>query len=360
MCGGVNVKQLKDTYRRVIRTADYFSDLDRTQYIRMDGNESIDGLPEEFVRDVLSEIDSNYLATYPSQKQCTEAIADRLNLPKENIFVTNGSDRAIKMIFEVYIGKDDRVIMTNPTFEMYGVYATMYGAKTVLVDYEMNGEREFEFPFDKYMEEIRQGAKLAVIVNPDNPTGAIVEPEKLIQLLEYAEKKDTLVIVDEAYYGFYDESVIREILQYNNLIVLRTFSKIMGLAGVRLGFLAANEEILHDVKRVAAPAAVSTISLKFGEKLMKRSDILDQLFSNYKREKEYLERRLSENNIIYINSHANFLLIPCDKELKEVYEAFKENGILIACKINKYIRINIGNEQVTDEFIRVYKRIMFI
>ena len=92
---------------------------------------------------------------------------------------------------------------------------------------------------------------------------------------------------------------------------------------------------------------------------MKRSDILDQLFSNYKREKEYLERRLSENNIIYINSHANFLLIPCDKELKEVYEAFKENGILIACKMNKYIRINIGKEQVTDEFIRVYKEIMF-
>ena len=352
------MEQLKETYRQVIRTADYFSELDRTQYIRMDGNESIDGLPEEFVKEVLSEIDSNYLATYPNQKQCTEAIADQVNIPRENIFVTNGSDRAIKMIFEVYVDKNDRVIMTNPTFEMYGVYVAMYGAEPVKVDYEIYDQREFEFPFDKYMEEIKKGAKMAVIVNPDNPTGAVIEPDQLIQLLDYTEQSNTLVIVDEAYYGFYDISVIRKILQYNNLIVLRTFSKIMGLAGVRLGFLAANEDIIYDVKRIAAPAAVSTIALKFGEKLMRHPDILEQLFLNYKREKEYLKKRLSENNILYVNSHANFLLIPCEEDLKIVYEAFKENGILVACKLNKYIRINIGNEQVTDEFIRVYKKVM--
>lgn len=352
------MEQLKETYRQVIRTANYFSDLNRTQYIRMDGNESIDGLPEEFVKDVLSEIDSNYLATYPNQKQCTEAIANKVNIPKENIFVTNGSDRAIKMIFEVYVDKNDRVIMTNPTFEMYGVYVTMYGAKPVKVDYEIGDQKEFEFPFEKYMAEIKKGAKMAVIVNPDNPTGAVIEPDQLIQLLDYAEKSNILVVVDEAYYGFYDISVIRKILQYKNLIVLRTFSKIMGLAGVRLGFLAANEDIIYDVKRIAAPAAVSTIALKFGEKLMKRSEVLEQLFSNYKREKEYLERKLSENNIPYVNSHANFLLIPCKGDLKAVYEAFKENGILIACKLDRYIRINIGNEQVTDEFIRVYRKVV--
>ncbi|MDE6435789.1 MAG: histidinol-phosphate aminotransferase family protein [Lachnospiraceae bacterium] len=352
------MEQLKDTYKHVIRTANYFSDLDRTQYIRMDGNESIDGLPEEFIKDVLGEIDSNCLATYPNQRQCTEAIADRLNIPRENIFVTNGSDRAIKMIFEVYVDKNDRVIMTNPTFEMYGVYTTMYGAEAVLVDYELDDKKEFEFPFDKYMKEIKKGAKMAIIVNPDNPTGAIIEPDKLMQLLEYTEKTGTLVIVDEAYYGFYDTSVISKILQYNNLIVLRTFSKIMGLAGVRLGFLAANEDIIYDVKRIAAPAAVSAISLKFGEKLMQRTDILEQLFSDYRREKKYLEKRLSENNILYVNSHANFLLIPCEKDLKATYEAFKENGILIACKLNKYIRINIGNERITDEFIRVYKKVV--
>ena len=352
------MEQLKDTYKQVIRTAVYFGDLDRTQYIRMDGNESIDGLPEEFVKDVLSEIDSNYLATYPNPKQCTEAIADRLNIPRENVLVTNGSERAIKMIFEVYVDRNDRVIMTNPSFEMYAVHTIMYGAKPIKVDYEMNDGREFEFPFDKYMEEIKQGAKMAIIVNPDNPTGAIIEPDKLIQLLEYTKKTNTLVIVDEAYYGFYDLSIIEKILQYNNLIVLRTFSKIMGLAGVRLGFMAANEDIIYDVKRIANPAAASTIALKFGEKLMRRPDILDKLFSDYRREKKYLEKRLSENNILYVNSHANFLLIPCEKDLKEVYEAFKENGILIACRFNKYIRINIGNEQVTDEFIRVYKKVM--
>lgn len=109
----------------------------------MDGNESIVELPVEFVKEVLNEIDNNYFATYPKQKQSTEAISGKIDLLRENIFVTIGSDRAIKMGFEVYVDKNDRVIMTNPTFEMYGVYATMYGVETVLIDYEMNNGKEF-------------------------------------------------------------------------------------------------------------------------------------------------------------------------------------------------------------------------
>lgn len=348
------MKQLKENYKKFERTAQYFNELDRNKYIRMDGNESIDGLPSEFVEEVLNEIDANIIATYPNPKKCAEYIAEWVNVPRECILVTNGSSYAIKMIFEIYADYNDRIIMTNPTFEMYGVYATMYGACPVRVDYG----NDYIFPYEKFVEEMECGAKIAVIVNPDNPTGSILEQEKLINLIELARKKDTILIVDEAYFGYYDKTVIDKILKYDNLIVLRTFSKIMGLAGIRLGFVAANKQIIKDIKQVSSNADANVIALKFGEKLMQRKDILEKLIEDFKREKAYLEKKLTDNNIPYVKTNSNYVLIPCNKDLQNVYQAFKKEGILIACRFNKYIRINVGNEKVTDTFIKSYNSIM--
>ncbi len=348
------MKQLKENYRKFNRTAQYFDELERDKYIRMDGNESIDGLPSEFVEEVLKEIDANCLATYPNPKKCAEYIAEWVNVPRECILVTNGSSYAIKMIFELYADNGDRIIMTNPTFEMYGVYAAMYGACPVKVDY---GD-DFVFPYEHYLKEIKDGAKIAVIVNPDNPTGSVLEQEKLINLIEVAKEKDTIVIVDEAYFGYYDRTIIDRILMYDNLIVLRTFSKIMGLAGIRLGFIAANEKIIKDVKQISSPMDGNVIALKFCERLLQRKDILEKLFADFKREKKYLEKQLADNFISYVKTESNYVLIPCDKDLKQIYKAFKNEGILVACRFNKYIRINVGNERVTDEFIRVYKKVI--
>lgn len=348
------MKQLKANYKNVFRTAQYFNELDRTQYIRMDGNESIDGLPKDFVKKVLAEIDSNYLATYPNTKKCTEAVAEYLGLDRENVLMTNGSDSALKMIFEIYVDNDDRVLMTNPTFEMYGVYTSMYGANCVRIEYD----DAFEFPYEEYVAELKKGAKLAIIVNPNNPTGSVLNYYRLIELIEIAEAQGTIVIVDEAYFWFYDKTVTDKIKSYNNLIVLRTFSKIMGLAGIRLGFVAANEEIINDIKKVAPAAAVNTVALKFGEHLMKETAVIESLVADYKKNKQYLLEQLSKYGIQYLNTEANFVLIPCDADLKMVYEQFKEEKILIACRFGKYIRINIGNPSVTDEFIKAYNKIL--
>lgn len=348
------MKQLKSNYRKFERTAQYFNELERNKYIRMDGNESIDGLPPEFVEEVLKEIDANILATYPNPRKCAEYIADWINVSKENILVTNGSSYAIKMIFEIYADYNDRIIMTNPTFEMYGVYAAMYGACPISVSYA----DDFLFPYENFMEEMERGAKIAVIVNPDNPTGSVLEQDKLIKLVEIAREKETIVIVDEAYFGYYDKTIVDKILMYDNLIVLRTFSKIMGLAGIRLGFVAANENIIKDIKQVSSNADANVIALKFGEKLMQRKDILEKLIDDFKREKAYLEKMLAEHNISFVKTYSNYVLIPCDKDLKQVYQSFKKEGILIACRFNKYIRINVGNEKITEAFIKAYNKIL--
>lgn len=344
------MKQIKHILQKLYRSAQFFNEMDRTKYIRMDGNESVDGLPKEFVDQVIKKITPELLAAYPNPKNCTEAVAKYLGLDREKVFLTNGSDAAIKMFFEVYVEENDRVIIASPAFEMYEVYCNMYGAIPVNTSYI----NTFEFPLESYITEIKNGAKLAIITNPNNPNGAVLDEKSIRNILDAAKKQDTLVMVDEAYFWIYDKTMLHLLAEYPNMFILRTFSKILGLAGVRLGCMIANEEMIADVKKVAAPAGVNTIALLFGEELIKRPDIINGLVSDFKREKDYFKNALEEKNIKYIDTFSNYLLIPIFGDPKELMQGLKDDGVLVSYKMGKYLRVNIGKEEFIDKFVNSY------
>lgn len=349
------MKQIKPVLKKLYRSAQFFNKTERVDYIRLDGNESVDGLPEEFVRDVLGSITPSQLAAYPNPRKCTEAVANYLGVNRENVILTNGSDAAIKMIFEVYIDENDKVIIASPAFEMYEVYCKMHGGNAVIVRYDEN----FEFPFSEYMAEIEKGAKLAIITNPNNPTGTVLKEDEILKIVEAAEKNDVLLMIDEAYYWIYNKTIINYISQYSNLIVLRTFSKILGIAGLRLGMAVANEDVILDMKKVAPPAGVNVIALLFGEKIIGNPSLMEKLLSDFKREKAYLISKLRENLIPYIDTRSNYVLIETDvKDYKVLLSKFKDKGILISFKMGKYLRINVGKECYMDRFIEAYKEIL--
>lgn len=344
------MKQIKPVLQKLYRSAQFFDETDRTQYVRMDTNESVDGLPEDFVKETLGKVTPTMLATYPNPKKCTEAIASYLGVKREKVLLTNGSDAAIKMFFEVYINEGDRVIIASPAFEMYEVYCKMYGAVPVNVNYK----EDFAFPREEYMQELKKGAKLAIITNPNNPTGTALDEKSVREILDIAKKQDTLVMIDEAYYWIYDKTMLSLLEDYHNMLLLRTFSKILGLAGIRLGVAVADEEMIQDLKKVALSAGVNTLALLFGEELIKRPDLIDKLVSDFKREKNYFKEQLEKNSIEYLDTDANYLLLPFDGDPVNVKNELKKEGILVAFKMNKYLRVNIGNEILIDKFITAY------
>ncbi len=341
------MKQIKPVLQKLYRSAQFFNETDRTQYIRMDGNESVDGLPKDFVKSVLNKVTPAMLATYPNPKKCTEAVANYLGVDREMVFMTNGSDAAIKMFFEVYIGEGDKVIIASPAFEMYEVYCNMFGAKAINIAY---GE-SFEFPMDSYLAEIEKGAKLAIITNPNNPTGSVIAEDEIVKILEKAKENDTLVMIDEAYYWIYDKTMLGLLDKYPNMVLLRTFSKILGLAGIRLGFAVANQDMIMDLKKVAAPAGVNTVALLFGEELMNHPEIIESLVDDFRKDKQYLLEELKKANIEYLDTESNYVLIPAGDNYQMILDSLKEDGLLIAYKMNKYFRINIGGKESTDRFI---------
>ena len=228
---------LKDIYRTSL------GNKQRKNFLRLDLNENPDGLPEEFIKNIFSKIDAKYVSMYPEYGKLAENIAQHNKLNWQNICLSNGSDGAIKYIFDCYVSSGDKVLITDPTFAMYPIYCKMFNALCVNVSY-LSTSDGFLFPVENFLDEINRNIDMAVIVNPNNPTGIAICPSDMDKIIQKCFDANVLLIVDEAYFYFYNQTVIDKIKHFNNLIVLRTFSKLCGLANVRLGYAAACSEII--------------------------------------------------------------------------------------------------------------------
>lgn len=323
----------------------------RKGYLRLDMNESVSGLPDDFIRQVLSAIDPESLAAYPEYNRLQEKIARYNNLMPDNICLSNGSDAAIKYIFDTYILPQDNVLITDPTFAMYKVYCEMFNAKVLMVEYN----EDLSFPLEKFLSAISQDIKLAVVINPNNPTGTALDYGSLLTIIKRASDCDVLTIVDEAYFYFYPNSVIEEIKNYNNLIVLRTFSKLCSIASLRIGYAAASPQIIVDLKKVRPTYDINGTALLFAENIIDSPGIIKKLVEDTDEGKKYLAGRLNREAIDCKEGAANFILIKCHNRVNEVITRLREKNILINGNFKQdflkdYIRVTVGNKGVMEKF----------
>ena len=198
-------------------------------------NEGVPGLPSSFVKETLAGIDGEWLATYPEYHTLQEKLAIHNGLAPENLILSNGSDGAIKYIFDAYVSPGDRILLADPTFAMYPVYCRMFEAEPLVVPYRP----DLSFPWQEFLDQMVPGVRLAVVVNPNNPTGSALPASRIIEMIRHAARYKILLLVDEAYFYYYPETVIQAVKEFENLIVLRTFSKLCGMAALRLGYAAA-------------------------------------------------------------------------------------------------------------------------
>jgi len=342
-------KHLKDLYR---------TDPDeksRKGFLCLDMNEGVPGLPEDFVRDILSGIGSDFLSTYPEYKVLREKIALNNGLKIENITLSNGSNGAIKHIFDAYISPGDKVLIAEPTFAMYRVYCDMFNANVVSLSYNP----DLSFPLDGFLGKLSTDVKLAVVVNPNNPTGSALDRKSLLAIIRKAHDTKTLIIVDEAYFYFYPESIINEINSFDNLIILRTFSKLCGMAAARLGYAASCPGIAEDLKKVKSTYDVNALAVFFAERLLEKPEIIKRLAQTQEEGKKYLISKLLESKIEHKAGSANFILIKCEGRVKKIQNELAERGILVAAGFKQpflkdYIRVTTGDRTIMKKFWKAY------
>ncbi|MCJ7936042.1 MAG: histidinol-phosphate transaminase [Chryseobacterium sp.] len=294
---------------------------------------------------------------YPdsTQKKLKNRLADLKNLSSSQIAVGNGSDELIDLIIKVFCEpKKDSVLMMNPSFAMYGFYASINENKVLKLDLDEN----FGIIKDDFLKIVEeQPAKIFFLCSPNNPTGNSIEDIEF-----YIQNFDGIVVVDEAYIEFSENRSSLELLnQYPNLIVLQTFSKAWGTAGARVGMAYASEEIIKLINTVKAPYNVNSLSqqliLETLDDEIKFKENVNRILS----ERAWLQEQFKDIECItkVFPTDANFFLVRVNN-VEEVYDKMLEKEILTSKRdpgIPGCIRINIGSRQENEMLISFLKNI---
>ncbi|MCU1343517.1 MAG: Histidinol-phosphate transaminase [Candidatus Acidoferrum typicum] len=331
----------------------------RARKLRLDFNENTVGCSPAVLR-ALSRMTAQQMAIYPEYQATTKRLARFFGVRPEEIHLTNGIDDALHLIADTFINSGDRVLIAEPTFDMYRFFSELAGARITTLRYD----DEMKFPVADVLDELRRSSsakpRVLFIANPNNPTGTLVQPKDLRRILRAASQ--TLVLVDEAYFDFSGFTILPWIRQYSNLLVARTFSKAAGLAALRLGCLFAKPEILSAMRRACSPYPVNTAALVAAEASIRDARFL----RNYKREvlqsRALLEKGLKRLGARIYPSEANFVLADFGPRAHRLVLALERKGILVRERKDfpraGFMRISAGTRDDTRRLLRAIKEIL--
>ena len=322
--------------------------------LRYDMNENPEGLPKGFVDDVLKEITPEFLAIYPEPDRFLRKYAEFVGVKFENVMCTNGSDQAIRYLLETFgeVGKE--VVTVAPSFEMYWVNCMLLGYKHVPVAYES----DFSLKIEKVVAAINENTRIVVLLNPNNPVGNVYTDEEFAAVQKRAEEVGALVIVDEAYHYFYSKTFLRDALKASNVVVLRTFSKLMSLAAVRLGVIIGNPELVGYVRNLRLTFDVNSIALLFAERLMEHPEVVDGLIKAQQEGKDYCLEELRARGYWCRDCMGNFIFIRPHRDAHVISKELENRNILVHPYGNPllkdHIRVSTGSKAVMQRFLDVF------
>ena len=292
----------------------------------------------------------------PMSDDIREALADYIGAKPENFIVGNGGDEMITYLLGTFLDPGDQILIHSPTFDMYELGAETLGASAIKVK-DLPGYRRDQ---KGLLEAVRTyQPKVTVICNPNNPTGELLPRAFIEEVLKAA---DNIVFVDEAYMEFAQkESVIDLIDTYPNLIVLRTLSKAFALAGMRCGYLAADEALIEAIAKIKAPYNLNAFTQLFAPIVIRHREDIFKVRDDICVERERLYAAMKEiPGVTVYPSCTNFLLVQVDKKQEEIFEALRRKDILVKIYRNSQdipngFRISVTTKDVDDVLISVFR-----
>lgn len=328
---------------RVEAIKEYYPPLGGRGGLRLDFNENTVACSPR-VREALARVSAEAMTLYPEREPVEALVAVELGVKPEQLALTNGVDEAIHVLLSAFLDEGDELLLPVPTYTMYEVYASATDARIVAVQ----ADRDFRFPRERLMAAITERTKVIAVANPNSPTGAVVGREELLGIAERAPQ--ALLLVDEAYFHFYGESVMEFVGAVPNLVVARTFSKAYGLAGLRIGALAASEDVLRWVRRVLSPYSVNALALACLPAAVADKDYLNKYVAEIRAARAEFERALDGFGLRRWPSEANFILVEIGAKHKEFSTAMHARGILVRDRSNDpgcdgCVRITIGTRE---------------
>ena len=328
---------------RVAAMTEYRPPLGCRDSLRLDFNENTVACSPK-VREALGRISTGDLTRYPEREPVEAIVAKYLGLAAAQLALTNGVDEAIHVLFEAFLEDGDELLLPVPTYTMYEVYASATAARVVPI---LAGD-DLSFPFEQLLAAITPKTKIIAIANPNSPSGTVATREQLLEIARRAPQ--AVLLVDEAYFHFYGETIIDLVGTVPNLIVSRTFSKAYGLAGLRLGLLAGPVELMRWIRRVLSPYSVNSLALACLPPALKDETYLNWYVGEVIAARAEFEAALDKARVRRWPSRANFVLTKIGPRHAEFVRRMSAAGVLVRDRssdpgINGCVRITIGTRE---------------
>lgn len=333
-----------------------------THVIKLASNENPLG-PSPLVTERLQQISPQHIARYPESNanDLKNSLSDALSVSANHITIGNGSNEILEIIARALITEGDGITFSQYGFAVYPLIAQAMGARAHIAPAE-----NFAHNSRALIEAIKPNTKIVFIANPNNPTGTWLHQDDLIQILERI-NKEVVVVMDEAYYDFvqvsgYPDSIAL-LKAYPNLVVVRTFSKAYGLAGLRVGYAIAHPELTDLFNRVRQPFNSNVFALIAAETALADQEHIAKSVQLVIQERDKITTALNALGLIVIPSIGNFVTVAFSKPGREIYEQLLQRGLILRpldnYNMRDYLRISIGLPQENDTLLTVLSELKY-
>jgi len=331
--------------------------------IKLSSNENPLGPSPEVVKAIIKILESGdlKLSVYPWEQDedtLRAEIARYLGTDVETIVIGAGIDGVLDTLVKIFIGSSDEALIPIPTFSLYESLVTIAGGIPQYIPRKRDGN--FTIPVDELISASNDRTRIIFLGSPNNPTGNCISEDKVRKLAESV--PTAMVVIDEAYVEFADSSLVNLVNEYENVLVLRTFSKAFGLAGLRVGYAAIPEWLESPYKKVAIPFSVNSIAIKAAIAALGDKDHLRRSIELVKSGREFLEDNLQGLSKVY-PSQANFVLVDVSpRKSSEVCNTLEKKGITVRdCSSfrgagDSFIRISVGTREQNEKVVEALKK----
>lgn len=325
--------------------------------IRLDANESFIDPGKLFKDEILAAVADIELNRYPDSmaKELCENFARYYGIDPNSVVAGNGSDELITVIMGAFLKPGDKLLTLTPEFSMYKFYGEIYDKEGIVIEKNW----DLNFTAEKILDEINRVKPEAVILsNPCSPTSLVLNREDIIKMIEGS---DSLMIIDEAYMDFSHHSIMDVVEQYDNLIVLKTCSKALGCAAIRLGFAISCQKIIKALHCVRSPYNVNAVTQAIGCVIFSKPDYIKNSIKEIIKSRDYLYQNLlslEENKGVkrIMKPDANFIFIELE-DAQMVYEELRKESIIVR-RLGDYLRITAGTKEENDSLVAAISKIL--
>lgn len=329
---------------------------DRGNVVRLDRNEDPEGWSPQLFDKFTASLTPIDIAAYPDPTRLTDSLSRALQVPRECLIITSGSTEGLRLIFETFGHSRTSVVRMNPSYSLLGLYERVENCD--LKDVAFEQERPESDAWEQLVHVAKSTPKsLVVLVNPDQPSGTVRSFQDVRLLADACQTSGSLLVVDEAYHLFGAPSAQPLLKTHQNVVLVRTFSKAFGMAGARIGYIAASSVVIEELRRLEVAVPPSMISLKMASFALDHVHFFQERAEDVIAGRKFLVRQMHEAGVRSSGSGGNFLLIPHLKRgvAEEIVDLVRQRGYAIRGPLDLPVfgfslRVTVGRLQLMERF----------